>query len=158
MIRNTIDVDIPKPVDEVFQYVEDDSKMRQWIGGILESSRAPGPARPGTTFRQVVDVNGKPLELQGELTKYVPNRELGVRLRSEAADMDVTYQFEPRGSSTRIHYVCDSYYHKWLYRLIGPILKRVSQKKLASDFNRLRDLLAAEPASGAREPERRAAP
>jgi uncharacterized protein YndB with AHSA1/START domain len=124
MVRNTLDVEVSRPVDEVFAYVDDDAKLRQWVTGILESSRAPGPARPGASFRQVVDLGNGRLELQGELTEYEPNRVLAVRLRSRLCDMDVRYEFEPRNGST-------------------SIVKRIAQKKLEADFGRLRQLLAS---------------
>jgi uncharacterized protein YndB with AHSA1/START domain len=153
MVRNTLDVEVSRPVDEVFAYVDDDAKLRQWVTGILESSRAPGPARPGASFRQVVDLGNGRLELQGELTEYEPNRVLAVRLRSRLCDMDVRYEFEPRNGSTVIHYVCDSRYHKWLHRLLSSIVKRIAQKKLEADFGRLRQLLASPRRSATAAPE-----
>jgi uncharacterized protein YndB with AHSA1/START domain len=143
LVRNTLEIEIDKSVEEVFAYVDDDAKLRQWIDGILESSRDPGPPVPGSTFRQVVNVRGKPMELNGSLLRYDRNRELAVLLKSKLCDMEVTYRFEPSGTGMRIRYVCDSHYHSWLLRLLGPLLKHEAQKKLKSDFGKLQALLHA---------------
>lgn len=147
MVRNVFNIEIHKPVEEVFSYVDDDAKLRLWIDGILESSPAPRPPVPGATFRQVVDVRGKRMELHGELLRYEPNRELAVRLKSSLCDMDVTYRFEPLASSTRVRYVCDAWYHRWYFRLLGPLLKRAAQQKLEKDFNKLKRLVEGAEAS-----------
>ena len=38
MIRNEIVAHFDRPVDEAFAYVDDDDKVKHWIGGLLETT------------------------------------------------------------------------------------------------------------------------
>jgi uncharacterized membrane protein len=105
MIRLEHEVEIARPVSEVFAYVTDMEKLPEWqttaIAGRLESDRMEKGAR-------VVEVRkllGRELESQLDVTEYEPERQFAV----EVADGPVMYRanqtFETASGGTRVHVV-----------------------------------------------------
>lgn len=142
MIRNEIVAHFDRPVDEVFAYVDDDEKVKLWIGGLLETKRTTsGAPGVGSRFHQKLQIGKRVMELEGELLEYEPNRRVRVKLDSHLCEMNATYNFEESGGCTELAYTCDSHYRSFFYRLLSPLIKRVTQQKLREDFARLRGLL-----------------
>lgn len=144
MIRNEYVAEFESPVEEVFSYVDEDEKVKQWIGGLIATERTTA-GRPGvgSRFRQSVKVGSRVMELDGELLAYEPNRRVKVGLNSDLCEMIVNYDFEEVGGRTRLKYTCDSSYRGLFYRLLSPLIKYVTQQKLRKDFARLEQLLGA---------------
>lgn len=146
MIRNEYVAEFDSPVEEVFSFVDDDAKVKQWIAGLIETERTtPGKPGVGSKFRQKVKVGKRVMELGGELLAYEPNRRVVVGLDSDVCEMKVSYDFEEVGGRTRLRYICDSSYRGLFYRLLSPLIKYVTQQKLRKDFARLEQLLASRP-------------
>ena len=144
MIRNVYVAEFDSPIEEVFAFVDDDAKVKQWIGGLIETERtAPGKPGVGSKFRQKVKVGNRVMVLDGELLAYEPMRWVSVGLDSDLCEMKVSYAFEEVGGRTRLSYTCDSTYRGLFYRLLSPVIKYVTQQKLRKDFARLEQLLAS---------------
>jgi uncharacterized protein YndB with AHSA1/START domain len=137
-------IEFDRPVEEVFAYVDDDDKVKQWVGGLMETKRTtPGKPGVGSKFHQTLQVGKRTFEIDGELLAYEPNRRVKVKLDAGICEMEVIYTFEEIDGRTRLTYTCDSYYRKLFYRLLSPLTKRVGRRKLEEDFARLRNLLSA---------------
>ena len=142
MVRNEIVAHFDRPVDEVFAYVDDDDKVKLWIGGLLETRRTTsGTPGVGSRFHQKLQIGKRVMELDGELVEYERNRRVRVRIYADMCEMNATYNFSESGGCTKLAYTCDSHYRGFFYRLFSPLLKRVAQQKLREDFARLHVLL-----------------
>ncbi len=142
MIRNEIVAHFDRPVDEVFSYVDDDEKVKLWIGGLLETRRtSSGQPGVGSRFHQKLQIGKRVMELDGELLEYERNRRLRVKIDSHLFEMNATYNFTEAGGCTELAYTCDSHYRSLFYRLLSPLIKRMAQQKLREDFARLQLLL-----------------
>lgn len=142
MIRNKIVAHFDRPVEEVFAYVDDDDKVKLWIGGLLETRRtSSGQPGVGSKFHQKLQIGKRVMELDGELLEYEPNRRVKVKIDSHLFEMNATYNFTEAGGCTELAYTCDSHYRSLLYRLLSPLIKRMAQQKLREDFARLQLLL-----------------
>jgi uncharacterized protein YndB with AHSA1/START domain len=142
MIRNEIIAHFDRPVDEVFSYVDDDDKVKLWIGGLLETRRTTnGTPGVGSKFHQKLQIGKRVMELNGELVEYERNRRVRVKIDADMCEMNVTYTFTKSGASTELAYTCDSHYRSFFYRLLSPFIKRMAQQKLREDFARLHGLL-----------------
>lgn len=142
MIRNEIVAHFDRPVEEVFAYVDDDDKVKLWIGGLLETKRTtPGQPGIGSKFHQKVQIGKRVVELDGELLEYQKNRRVRVKMNFNLGEMDVVYNFAESGGGTELAYTCDSHYRSLFYRLLSPLFKRMAQQKLREDFARLEVLL-----------------
>ena len=144
MIRNEYVAEFERPVEEVFAFVDDDDKVKQWIGGLLETRRTTaGQPGVGSRFHQKIKVGNRVMEMNGELLAYEPGRFLSVKIDSEMGEMKVNYDFAEINGGTRLTYTCDSQYRSLFYRLLSPLIKRITQQKLQKDFARLKQLLAS---------------
>lgn len=145
MIRNVYIAEFDSPVEEVFAFVDDDDKVKQWIGGLLETKRTTaGKPGVGSRFHQMIKVGKRVMELDGELLAYEPNRFVSVGLDSDLCEMKVSYDFKEVDGRTRLTYTCDSTYRSFFYRLLSPLIKYITQQKLQTDFARLKNLLESE--------------
>ena len=142
MIRNEIVAHFDRPVEEVFSYVDNDDKVKLWIGGLLETKRTTsGTPGVGSRFHQKLQIGKRVTELDGELLEYERNRRVRVKINFNLGEMNVTYNFSESGGCTELAYTCDSHYRSLFYRLLSPLIKRMAQQKLREDFARLQLLL-----------------
>ena len=136
MTRNEHEIRIARPPADVFPYVEDPAKAAQWLSGLMWSSQ-----RPTTPdFRQVVDVGGRVLRMEGEVTACDPPRLIAFVLRSSIGDMAITYRLTEADGHTTLHYTCETAL-SGLRRLAAPVFWFLLQRKIVRDLRTLRTLL-----------------
>jgi uncharacterized protein YndB with AHSA1/START domain len=144
MHRNEHSVQIERPAAAVFPYLTDGEKLRQWVGGLVESTAlTEGGARVGARSREVVEERGQRFELETEITRYAPNEVLQARITSKGFETLSTYRLQEDGGRTRLTSVLESRYTMLLARLLAPIVTRQAQKKLEADLDRLKRLVEA---------------
>jgi uncharacterized protein YndB with AHSA1/START domain len=103
MHRNEHSVEIERPAAAVFPYLTDGEKLRQWVGGLVESTAlTEGGARVGAKSREVVEERGQRFELETEITTCVPNEALQARITSQGFETLSTYRLQEDGGRTRL--------------------------------------------------------
>ena len=143
MHRNEHSVEIERPA-AVFPYLTDGEKLRQWVGGLVESTAlTEGGARVGARSREVVEERGQRFELETGITRYAPNEVLQARITSKGFETLSTYRLQEDSGRTRLTSVLESRYTMLLARLLAPIVTRQAQKKLEADLDRLKRLVEA---------------
>jgi uncharacterized protein YndB with AHSA1/START domain len=146
MIRNEFVAEFERPVEDVFAFVDNDDKVKQWIGGLIETTRdsdqEPGV---GSRFRQKIKVGNRIMVMDGELLACERNKLLRVKIESDMCEMKVNYHFKALNGRTQLTYTCDSTYRGLVYRLLSPLIRRITQQKLNKDFDRLQRLLQPAP-------------
>jgi hypothetical protein len=60
------------------------------------------PEKIGTTFREVIEEDGRTLEMHGTISRYVENRTMGFHIVSKMHEFDVTCSIEPSSEKTRM--------------------------------------------------------
>jgi hypothetical protein len=102
-MRITCEEQIAKPPDIVFPWIADPAKAMKWQknvkGGEIILDK---PENVGTTFREVIEEDGRTLEMHGTITRYVENRTMAFHIVSKIHEFDVTYSLEPSGEKTRV--------------------------------------------------------
>lgn len=102
-MRITCENEIARPPEAVFTWIADPAQATKWQknvkGGeiILDT-----PEKIGTTFREVIEQDGRALEMHGTITQYIENRTMAFHIVSRIHEFDVTYSLEPKGDSTKI--------------------------------------------------------
>ena len=48
----------------------------------------------GTTFKEIIEDDGNQLEMDGTITKYVPNEVIGFHLESRVHEFEISYSLE----------------------------------------------------------------
>jgi len=94
-MRITCATEILKPPEVVFPWIAEPDKAMQWQknvkGGEIIVNK---PEVVGTTFKEEIEEDGKSLEMDGVITKFVRNRMIGFRLESKIHRVDVSYSVE----------------------------------------------------------------
>jgi hypothetical protein len=115
--------------------------MQEWVGGLVEfRPLSPGPAL-GSRAIQVVDMAGRHWELESEIVRYEPPRELEARLTHRGFDSVAAYRLEPAGDRTRVTATMDTQYKQTFARLLAGVVTRQAQRKLEADLNRLKQVV-----------------
>lgn len=143
-LANQAHVEIARPPSAVFPYLVEERHLTRWLEGLIES-RPQGDATMGVGLRsvEVVEVDGRPLELAREVLAFEPDRRMRVRLASEQMVVENEYVLERSGSGTRIEYTSDT---SMLgpAALLAPFMRAPIRRRIEADFSRLRALVEAE--------------
>src|SRR5439155_21424024 len=82
VIKFRFAIDVARPVHDVFEYVTDPAKLREWQGTDNVEQVTEGPVDLGTRLREVRVVLGRRLESVTEVVAYEPDRRFEIRILS----------------------------------------------------------------------------
>jgi hypothetical protein len=99
MKKNTISIDIKKPVSVVFRFTVNPNNTPKWIPSIAEERTREPNVNVGTTYYQKLAEGGKS-ELV--VTEFVENKKLGFRLLG--SNYTCSYLYEKTASGTSMTY------------------------------------------------------
>ena len=89
--------------EKVFPWIAEPEKAMKWQknvkGGEIIVNR---PEKVGTTFKEVIEEDGKSLEMVGTITKYINNKIIGFHLESKIHVFDVSYSVEEINKGTKV--------------------------------------------------------
>lgn len=141
MHRNEHSVEIDAPAERVFEYVAEPERMHEWVGGLVEfRPLGPGPEL-GSRGVQVVTMAGRQWELESEITRYEPPRELDARLVHNGFESLASYRLEESDGRTRVTTTMETEYKQAFARLLAGVVTRQAQKKLEADLARLKQVV-----------------
>jgi uncharacterized membrane protein len=140
-----ISIEIRRPVEAVFAFSSDFRNIPQWQKAIREASVTPdGLPAVGTKGRQVGSFLGVKVEATSEITALEPNRSLSFKASSGPASMEAAWGFEAVREGTRLRatYQIEP---GGLFKVVGPVFTSQFKKQQEADFQRLKELLEAQP-------------
>ena len=119
-------LEVNRPMDEVFTFVGDFANAERWDPGVASSrALADGPVRVGSRYELIVVFNGRRLPMTYEVTAYDPPHRVELRGTGSTVNAVDDIRFEPTERGTRIRYTAD-------LRLRGPF--RLGEPLLRSRF------------------------
>lgn len=123
------ELEVSRPLDEVFGLIGDFANAEVWDPGV-EESRAitEGPVRVGSRYELTVVFNGRRLPMTYEVTAYDPPRRVELVGTGSTVDARDDIRFEATDEGTRILYTAD-------LRLKGVL--RVAEPLLRSKFDQV---------------------
>ncbi|WP_193614614.1 SRPBCC family protein [Nocardioides lijunqiniae] len=123
---------VPRPVEEVFDYLADFTHTEAWDPGTVSTTRTGGDGGVGTTYANTSRFVGRTVELTYEtLTHDRPHR-LVFRGRNASATATDTLTFATAGEGTTMHYRADFDFGR-LGNLLFPLFVRGKIDRLADD-------------------------
>lgn len=121
VLRKELEVD--RPLDEVFAFIGDFVNSAEWDPGVEEARNVTeGPVRVGTRYELVVVFNGRRLPMTYEVTAYEPPHRVVLRGTGSSVNAVDDIRFEPTPTGTRILYTADLRL-KGLLRALEPFVK-----------------------------------
>jgi uncharacterized protein YndB with AHSA1/START domain len=140
MIQHEVTIHLDKPVEQVFAFLTDTSKLSTWQSNLIKSEQlTEGPLRTGSRFREVRRINNKEEEIEGEITTLEPNKRLETKTVTKPQAM-VSYVLDPEQGGTRLNYKL-TLETNGLMKLMEPIMASAIKKGSEADFETLRRIL-----------------
>lgn len=142
MFTSSTEVEIDRPIGEVFAFVSDARNRPQWDQGVdSEELTSPEPIGVGSTVRTGMRSRGGKRELNWRITEHqAPTHQL-IESTEAPFPMVLRYELEPRGEeATRLAFTITGE-PSGAMRLLQPLLARMTQANLNKAFPRLKRLL-----------------
>jgi uncharacterized protein YndB with AHSA1/START domain len=129
---------IDRPVPKVFARVTDLDRAREWAPQ-MGRIHVEGPIREGATFLEERRVLGRTFTAKWAVTRYEPDRVLGLSLRFGPLRGRFAYVFEPAGSGTQLTEMTDIGFAGPL-DILSPLVAGEAQKEEDAELVRLKEL------------------
>ena len=143
-METTYSIEIDTTPDRVFYWLDDPQRVMKWLSSIVENENLHETRdKVGTTFRQVVDENGRRMEVHGTVTAYETNERLAIHLNAKGFEVDAEYRLMKIAGGTRLSQTSEVHFQGFM-KLMGPLIavfmKKAWLKQLEKDFGKLKTL------------------
>lgn len=134
---------IGRPVNEVWDFVQDTSKDALWQTTLVESELlTEGPKRVGTQVQEVRRFLGVQIPMTLELTEFEPERKSSLKAVAGGIPLSGSYLLEPFDGGTKLTVTGQLEAHR-LFKLAEPVFARMTSRELEASLGHLKDLLEA---------------
>ena len=149
MSKNRHSVVIAAPVERVFAFAADFENDPQWRDEVQQMRyTSDPPVGVGTRAVETARILGQTLETTTVTTDHEPNRRVAAKSISGPVPIVASRDFESVPGGTRFTYTLEGDTSGvLLFRLMGPILTRLYQKRIESYLGTLKGILETEPAA-----------
>jgi hypothetical protein len=135
--------------EQLWPWLNDGDKVKQWISWLVEVRQDRPTTGAGTKQIWVMhDSNngGKPMEIEGIYTEYLPPTRQTVQVSSAGSfDGQETYSVANLGAGkTRLQIDGSFHYSEWWAALLEPLITPAAETKLRGDVARLKLLVEKE--------------
>ena len=97
----SITTDICCKPEEVFLWINDPDQAMRWQKGVKSVEIInETPDKIDTTFKEVMEENGKSLEMYGKVIDYVPNELISFQLESKIYKVHLTYSVKSEAENS----------------------------------------------------------
>lgn len=141
MISININTLILQPVWEVFDFIANPENNSKWQYGSLESVQlSSGDMQVGTVFSSIGYFMGRRIQSDFEVTEFETNKSYGFETISGPIQLQTSYGFEAldRGTNVMVSSLINP---GGFFKLIDPIVARVTRKQFKENLTTLKELL-----------------
>jgi uncharacterized protein YndB with AHSA1/START domain len=140
MIQHEVTIHLDRPVEQVFAFLMDTSKLTSWQSNLIKIEKiTEGPLQLGSRFQEVRRLGKRESEIPGEITAFELNKRFETKTLTKP-QVTVSYFLEPEDGGTRVK-------HKFVMltsgfmRLLEPMIAGSIKKETKSDFETLKHIL-----------------
>jgi hypothetical protein len=133
-------VELPRPPAEVFPWLLEADKVPQWTSH-LKTYEPRAAVGHGARIRQVLEVSGRTIDVELEVTAYAPPGGAETRFSTNGIDVVNGYALVASGAGSRLTQTIDAKPTSLGARMLVPIVQPRLEQKLAEDLERLRETL-----------------
>jgi uncharacterized membrane protein len=135
-------VEIARPPAEVFPWLLEADKVPRWTGHLERYERLDdGPIRPGSRMRQVLEVSGRRIDVELDVTAYEPPSGAQTRFSTNGIEVVSSYALEAAGAGTRLTQSIEAKPSGLSARMLVPLVQPRLEQKLTEDLERLKEEL-----------------
>jgi len=135
-------VEIPRPPEEVFPWLLEQDKVPRWTGHLERYEQLDGSLGPGSRVRQVLDVSGRAIDVELEITRYDPPRGAESRFETNGIKVLNGYTLQAAGDGTRLTQSLEAKAGGLTAKMLLPVVQPRLEQKLTEDLERLREVLS----------------
>lgn len=133
---------IDRPADEVFAFVSDAANNPKWQRGQRSCVwTSPSPIGVGSTYEQEARFLGRTIRTSFEVTDHEPGRSITIRSTGGSFPIQVRRSVEPVGPARARVTAEISGEPGRFFRLAAPVVRRLAQRSVDHDYDRLKRLL-----------------
>jgi carbon monoxide dehydrogenase subunit G len=136
-------VEIPRPPEEVFPWLLEEDKVPQWTSHLESYTALDGALGTGSRVRQVLEVSGRRIDVELEITAYDPPQGAETRFSTNGIEVINAYALVSSGGGTRLTQSVDAKPSGLTARMLVPVIQPRLEDKLTQDLERLREELSA---------------
>ena len=141
MIKVEMNIEVQRPVAEVFGFVTNPANDAKWQEGVIESRLvSEGPMGVGSKIKDARKFLGIKMESELEVTEYAPNQTFSLKVSSGPMQFEIKQSFEAVGGGTRIALVAEGE-PAGVFKLAGGAFKKQLENQLRADSERLKKAL-----------------
>jgi carbon monoxide dehydrogenase subunit G len=149
MVRVAGEIMIDRPLEEVFDFVADESNEPKYNPRMTRADKiTPGPVGVGTRFNSVMSGPGRAAEMTIEFTEFDRPRRITEKVHLSNMDIHGRLMFEPVGTATRMKWVWDLEPHG-VVKLLGPIVRWIGDRQEREIWTSLKRFMEGRPAEPA---------
>ena len=153
MARIEGEIDIDRPVEEVFDVVADECNEPHYNPRLLWVEKiSSGPIGRGARFRAATNTMGRPVDMTIEVTDYERPRRLGSLTHMPAMEIRGALTFDPVREGTRMRWSWELQ-PRGVMRLPRPLIARMGERQEKVIWASLKQFLEAQEASLPRRPD-----
>jgi carbon monoxide dehydrogenase subunit G len=143
VVRFELDVEIAKPVHEVWEYLIEPENVPEWQASALSSHQiSEGEIGVGTHLQDERRFLGRRARSEVEVTEFEPERLFTLHGISGPVRFTVRHRLEDRGGQT--HLVIEAEADPaGVGRLMRPMIEHAAAHEIRKDFDRLKQQLEA---------------
>jgi uncharacterized protein YndB with AHSA1/START domain len=137
-------VEIGRPPADVFPWLLEADKVPQWTGHLEAYERLDdGALGQGSRVRQILEISGRRIDVQLEITAYDPPNGAETQFESNGVTVVSHYRLEPNGGGTRLTQAIEAKPTSFSGRMIVPLVQPRLEEKVSQDLERLKETLSA---------------
>ena len=133
---------IERPIEVVWDYVNDATNNPVWQQPVIEVRRTGSPVGVGSQIEEVMQFLGRRVEVTWQITEYEPMRRSSVRVAKGPVPMLGSYTFEAVGGGTRFTIDSELEAHGF-FKLAEPVFAKLARREGVSSCETLKDVLEA---------------
>ena len=141
MVRFELDVEIAKPVHEVWEYLIEPENVPEWQASALSSHQiSDGQMGVGTHLEDERRFLGLHARSEVEVTEFEPERLFTLHGISGPVRFTVRHRLEDRGGHTHLQIEAEAD-PGGIGRLMRPVVEHAAAHEIRKDFDRLKEKL-----------------
>lgn len=138
------EVEINKPLKEVYAAFRDPDNMPRWLQGLRRTEQVRGqPGEVGAVTKQIYLERGRLVEMIETITAHEPERFFAGRLETPGMRSTLRVDFEDRGARTGLRFGGDFQGCSLIMKLMLPFMTGAVSKRQAADLQTFKRLVEA---------------
>lgn len=155
MVRVEGEITIERPLEEVFDFVADESNEPKYNPRMTRADKiTPGPIGVGTKFNSVMTGPGQAADMTIEFTEFERPRRITEKVHLSNMDIDGHLWFEAVPAGTRMAWAWNLEPHGAM-RLLGPLVRRIGDRQEREIWGSLKEYLEGRSSPAVERPEQR---